>query len=161
MAKKALLMILDGWGIGQHGKGDVIYNTPTPYLGPIFTQPAHTLSCRLVARTSVCLTDRWVTRRLGTSISVQVVWFIRISSRLTVLAEDNSIMKNPEVVSAFSYAKETGKNVHFMGLTSNGGVHSSLGSSVQTLRDFQRVRSEEYFVSTALWTVVIPTLRVA
>ena len=32
MAKKALLMILDGWGIGQHGKGDVIYNTPTPYL---------------------------------------------------------------------------------------------------------------------------------
>lgn len=32
MAKKALLMILDGWGNGKHGKGDVIYNTPTPYL---------------------------------------------------------------------------------------------------------------------------------
>ena len=31
MAKKALLMILDGWGIGNHGKGDVIFNTPTPY----------------------------------------------------------------------------------------------------------------------------------
>ncbi len=29
MAKKALLMILDGWGIGKHGKGDVIFNTPT------------------------------------------------------------------------------------------------------------------------------------
>ena len=28
MAKKALLMILDGWGIGKHGKGDVINNTP-------------------------------------------------------------------------------------------------------------------------------------
>ena len=39
---------------------------------------------------------------------------------------DNSILKNPEIVSAFSYAKENGKNVHFMGLTSNGGVHSSL-----------------------------------
>ncbi len=39
---------------------------------------------------------------------------------------DNSIMKNPEIVSAFSYAKEKGKNVHLMGLTSNGGVHSSL-----------------------------------
>ena len=35
-------------------------------------------------------------------------------------------MKNPEIVSAFSYAKENGKNIHFMGLTSNGGVHSSL-----------------------------------
>ena len=32
MAKKALLMILDGWGIGNHGKGDVIFNTPTPYM---------------------------------------------------------------------------------------------------------------------------------
>ena len=32
MAKKALLMILDGWGIGKHDKGDVIYNTPTPEL---------------------------------------------------------------------------------------------------------------------------------
>ena len=38
---------------------------------------------------------------------------------------DGSILKNKEIVSAFSYAKENGKNIHFMGLTSNGGVHSS------------------------------------
>ena len=31
MANKALLVILDGWGVGNHGKGDVIFNTPTPY----------------------------------------------------------------------------------------------------------------------------------
>ena len=31
MGKKALLMILDGWGIGDHGKDDVIFSTPTPY----------------------------------------------------------------------------------------------------------------------------------
>ena len=30
MSKKALLMILDGWGIGNHSKADIIYNTPTP-----------------------------------------------------------------------------------------------------------------------------------
>ena len=30
MSKKALLMILDGWGIGDQGKDDVIFNTPTP-----------------------------------------------------------------------------------------------------------------------------------
>ena len=28
MAKKALLMILDGWGIGKHNHGDVIFSTP-------------------------------------------------------------------------------------------------------------------------------------
>ncbi len=41
MAKKALLMILDGWGIGKHGKGDVIYNTPTPYLDYLTAVSAH------------------------------------------------------------------------------------------------------------------------
>ena len=41
MAKKALLMILDGWGIGQHGQGDVIYNTPTPYLDYLTAVSAH------------------------------------------------------------------------------------------------------------------------
>ena len=35
MAKKVLLMILDGWGIGNKSKSDVIYNTPTPNLDKI------------------------------------------------------------------------------------------------------------------------------
>ncbi len=39
---------------------------------------------------------------------------------------DNSIMENTEVKAAFEYAKTNGVNVHFMGLVSNGGVHSSL-----------------------------------
>ena len=40
--------------------------------------------------------------------------------------KDGSISKNPQVVAAYTYAKETGKKLHLMGLTSNGGVHSSL-----------------------------------
>ena len=40
--------------------------------------------------------------------------------------KDGSILKNPEIVSAYEYAKVNGKSVHLMGLTSNGGVHSSL-----------------------------------
>ena len=41
MAKKALLMILDGWGIGKHGAGDVIFNTPTPYLDYLYAVSPH------------------------------------------------------------------------------------------------------------------------
>ncbi|MEG1580213.1 MAG: 2,3-bisphosphoglycerate-independent phosphoglycerate mutase, partial [Bacteroidaceae bacterium] len=37
-----------------------------------------------------------------------------------------SILQNAEVVSAYDYAKKNGKSIHLMGLTSNGGVHSSL-----------------------------------
>ena len=39
--------------------------------------------------------------------------------------ENRSILENPEIKSAFSYARDNGKAMHFMGLTSNGGVHSS------------------------------------
>ena len=39
---------------------------------------------------------------------------------------DGSILKNKEIVSAYEYAKQNGKSIHLMGLTSNGGVHSSL-----------------------------------
>ncbi len=46
--------------------------------------------------------------------------------KINLACRDNSIIQNPEIVSAFSYAKENGKSVHFMGLTSDGGVHSSL-----------------------------------
>ena len=35
-------------------------------------------------------------------------------------------MENPEIKAAYGYAKETGKRLHLMGLTSDGGVHSSL-----------------------------------
>ena len=38
MSKKALLIILDGWGIGDHKKDDVIYVTPTPYWDSLLAQ---------------------------------------------------------------------------------------------------------------------------
>lgn len=49
MAHKALLMILDGWGIGDHSKGDVIYSTPLP-IGILYWLIILTHSCRQVAK---------------------------------------------------------------------------------------------------------------
>ena len=125
MAKKALLMILDGWGIGQHGKGDVIYNTPTPFLDYLYAVSAH--SELQASGENVGLPDGQMGNSEVGHLNIgagRVVYQDLV--KINRACRDNSIMKNPEVVSAFSYAKETGKNVHFMGLTSNGGVHSSL-----------------------------------
>ena len=44
MAKKALLMILDGWGCGDHHKDDVIFNTPTPYWDSLLANYPHSQS---------------------------------------------------------------------------------------------------------------------
>ena len=125
MSKKALLLICDGWGIGDRGKDDVIYNTPTPYWDYLLkTYPNSQLQA---SGENVGLPDGQMGNSEVGHLNIgagRVVYQDLVKINLS--CRDNSILKNPEIVSAFSYAKENGKNVHFMGLTSDGGVHSSL-----------------------------------
>ena len=124
MSKKALLIICDGWGIGDKGKDDVIFNTPTPYWDELLkTYPASQLQA---SGENVGLPDGQMGNSEVGHLNIgagRIVYQDLV--KINRACADNSIMKNPEIVSAFSYAKENGKNIHFMGLTSNGGVHSS------------------------------------
>jgi len=125
MAKKALLMILDGWGIGAHGKGDVIFNTPTPNLDKINQTYPH--SQLLASGENVGLPDGQMGNSEVGHLNIgagRIVYQDLV--KINRACADGSILKNPEIVSAYEYAKQEGKNVHLMGLTSNGGVHSSL-----------------------------------
>ena len=125
MSKKALLMILDGWGIGNHDKADVIYNTPTPYWDYLVsTYPNSQLQA---SGENVGLPDGQMGNSEVGHLNIgagRVVYQDLV--KINKACKENTIMQNPEIVSAFSYAKENGKNIHFMGLTSDGGVHSSL-----------------------------------
>ena len=125
MAKKALLMILDGWGIGKHGAGDVIYNTPTPYLDYLCAVSAH--SQLQASGEDVGLPDGQMGNSEVGHLNIgagRIVYQDLV--KINRACKDGSIMKNPEIVSAYTYAKEHGKKLHLMGLTSTGGVHSSL-----------------------------------
>ena len=125
MAKKALLMILDGWGIGKHGNGDVIYNTPTPYLDYLNAVSAH--SQLQASGEDVGLPDGQMGNSEVGHLNIgagRIVYQDLV--KINRACKDGSIMQNPEIVSAYTYAKENGKKLHLMGLTSNGGVHSSL-----------------------------------
>ena len=110
MGKKALLMILDGWGIGNHTKSDVIFSTPTPYWdGLIANYPNSRLQA---SGENVGLPDG----QMGNS----EVGHLNIGAGRVLYQDLVKINK-----AAFSYAKANGKGMHFMGLTSTGGVHSS------------------------------------
>ena len=125
MAKKALLMILDGWGCGDHQKDDVIFNTPTPYWDSLLATYPH--SQLQASGENVGLPDGQMGNSEVGHLNIgagRIVYQDLV--KINRACADGSILKNPEIVSAFSYAKENGKNIHFMGLTSNGGVHSSL-----------------------------------
>ena len=125
MAKKALLMILDGWGIGKHGKGDVIFNTPTPFIDSLNVEyPSSSLQA---SGENVGLPDGQMGNSEVGHLNIgagRIVYQDLV--KINRACADGSILKNEGIVKAYEYAKKTGKNIHLMGLTSNGGVHSSL-----------------------------------
>ena len=125
MAKKALLMILDGWGIGNHSKGDVIYSTPTPYWDYLMSTYPH--SELQASGENVGLPDGQMGNSEVGHLNIgagRVVYQDLV--KINKACSEGTILENPEIKDAFSYAQKTGKAMHFMGLTSNGGVHSSL-----------------------------------
>ncbi|MBD5304693.1 MAG: 2,3-bisphosphoglycerate-independent phosphoglycerate mutase [Bacteroides sp.] len=125
MSKKALLIILDGYGIGDHKKDDAIFNTPTPYMDSLV---ANYPNSQLEASgENVGLPDGQMGNSEVGHLNIgagRVVYqdLVKINRAIA----DGSFAKNPEIVSAFSYARDHNVPIHFMGLTSSGGVHSSL-----------------------------------
>ena len=125
MAKKALLIILDGWGIGAHSTANAIYSTPTPYWNYLLENYPH--SELQASGEHVGLPDGQMGNSEVGHLNIgagRVVYqdLVKINKAI----KDGSVLNNPEIISAFEYAKKSGKAIHFMGLTSNGGVHSSL-----------------------------------
>ncbi len=125
MSKKAVLLICDGWGIGDRGKDDVIYNTPTPYWDYLLkTYPNSQLQA---SGENVGLPDGQMGNSEVGHLNIgagRIVYQDLV--KINIACRKNTILDNPEIKRAYGYAKENGKQIHLMGLTSNGGVHSSL-----------------------------------
>ena len=123
--KKVLLMILDGWGNGNKTKGDVIYTVNPPYITAMTEKYPHA-ELRTDGE-NVGLPDGQMGNSEVGHLNIgagRVVYQDLV--KINRAAADGSIMQNKEIVAAFEYAKANGVNVHFMGLVSDGGVHSSL-----------------------------------
>lgn len=118
-------MILDGWGIGNRTQADVIHNTPTPYWDYLLNNYPH--SQLQASGEDVGLPDGQMGNSEVGHLNIgagRVVYQDLV--KINLACRDNSILQNPKVIEAFGYARDNHKNIHFMGLTSDGGVHSSL-----------------------------------
>lgn len=125
MSNKALLIILDGYGIGDHKKDDAIFNTTTPYMDYLVKNFPH--SELQASGEDVGLPDGQMGNSEVGHLNIgagRVVYqdLVKINRAIS----DGSFARNPEIVEAFSYARDHNVPIHFMGLTSAGGVHSSL-----------------------------------
>ena len=125
MAHKALLIILDGWGIGKKDHANAIYSTPTPYWDYLVKTYPH--SELQASGEFVGLPDGQMGNSEVGHLNIgagRIVYqdLVKINKAIA----SGEILNNPEIKQAFSYCATTGKAMHFMGLTSTGGVHSSL-----------------------------------
>ncbi len=122
--KKTILIILDGWGIGDKSRSDIIHNANTPVMDRLAQE--YPSSRLLAAGEHVGLPEG----QMGNS----EVGHLNIGAgrkvyqdlvKINLAIKDNSISENPVLKEAMGYAKERNKAVHFLGLVSDGGVHSS------------------------------------
>ncbi|MDR2497024.1 MAG: 2,3-bisphosphoglycerate-independent phosphoglycerate mutase [Tannerellaceae bacterium] len=125
MSKKALLIICDGWGIGSGGTEDVISQTPTPYWDYLLSNFPN---ARLLASgEDVGLPDGQMGNSEVGHLNIgagRIVYQDLV--KINRACRDNSILLNPEIVQAYEYAQKNNKQIHFLGLVSDGGVHSSM-----------------------------------
>jgi len=116
-------MILDGWGIGDGSKADVISQVPTPNL--TWYKNNYPNSRLHASGEDVGLPDGQMGNSEVGHLNIgagRVIYqdLVKINKE----CKTGEIKKNKVLTDAFSYARENKKQVHFMGLMSDGGVHS-------------------------------------
>lgn len=124
MSRRVLLAILDGWGIGDKSRSDVIFNAKTPYWDSLISKYPH--SELLTCGENVGLPDGQMGNSEVGHLNIgagRVVYqdLVRINKEI----REGSFFQNEILAKAFNIAKESGSAVHFIGLVSDGGVHSS------------------------------------
>lgn len=122
-SKKVALLILDGWGFGDKSKSDAIYNANTPFFDSCLKQ--HPYSTLKTSGEAVGLPAGQMGNSEVGHLNIgagRIVY--QDFAKINKACADNSIADNKVLKAAFEHAKATNVAVHFIGLVSDGGIHS-------------------------------------
>ena len=123
MSKKVALIILDGWGLGDKSKSDAIFNANTPFFDSCLKNyPNTTLK---TFGNFVGLPEGQMGNSEVGHLNIgagRVVY--QDFAKINKAVRENTVNENTALLAAFNYAKTNNVNVHFMGLVSDGGIHS-------------------------------------
>ncbi|MFN5478383.1 MAG: 2,3-bisphosphoglycerate-independent phosphoglycerate mutase [Chitinophagaceae bacterium] len=124
-SKKCMLVIMDGWGLGAVKQSDVIQHAHVPFVNSLYsTYPNSTL---ITCGESVGLPDGQMGNSEVGHLNLgagRIVY--QELQRINVAIRNGEFQQNPTLLSAIDYAKKNKKDVHLMGLVSDGGVHSHI-----------------------------------
>ena len=125
MNKKVILLILDGWGITQDPKVSAIFNAKTPYINSLYdSYPSSEL--RTDGEHVGLPEGQMGNSEVGhMNLGAGRIVYQNLA-KINIAVREGKLSKEKEVLKAFKYAKDHQKNVHLLGLVSNGGIHSHI-----------------------------------
>ena len=143
--KKVLLMILDGWGEGRHDHSNAIYTQGAPYIDRLRERypMSHLQACgEYVGLPAGQMGNSEVGHtNLGAG---RVVYQDLV--KINIACREHKLLDNKEIKAAYDYVKKSGKKLHFFGLCSHGGVHSSLDHLYEFLSVAKQEGLEDVYV---------------
>ena len=123
--KKAILIIMDGWGLGKVKSSDAIQNANVPFVTSLYDKyPNSTL---VTCGSEVGLPDGQMGNSEVGHLNLgagRIVY--QDLERINVAIKDKSFFENETILGSINYAKENNKTLHLLGLVSDGGVHSHI-----------------------------------
>ena len=125
MSKKAVLIIMDGFGLAAPSEGNAIYVANTPNLDRLFDRWPHTTLQASGLDVGLPAGQMGNSEVGHTNIGAGRVVF-QILPKMTREIENGKFFQNKVYIKAMEDAKANGKALHIMGLMSDGGVHSHL-----------------------------------
>jgi 2,3-bisphosphoglycerate-independent phosphoglycerate mutase len=126
MTQKFGLIILDGWGIGKKDHSDAVFQAETPVMDGLMQTYPHTTLTTFGEKVGLPEGQMGNSEVGHLNIGAGRIVYQELT-RINKAIRDGQFQKNTVILEAFNKAKSLGKTVHFMGLVSKGGVHSSQG----------------------------------
>ncbi|RZJ71402.1 2,3-bisphosphoglycerate-independent phosphoglycerate mutase [Flavobacterium sp.] len=125
MNNKVILMILDGWGIAPDKKVSAPDNANVPFIDSLSQKYPHA-----TLRTDGLNVGLPEGQMGNSEVGHMNLGAGRIVyqdlERINIAVKEGKIASEKPLVDAFQYAKDNNKDVHFLGLVSDGGVHSHI-----------------------------------
>ncbi|PKV65866.1 MULTISPECIES: 2,3-bisphosphoglycerate-independent phosphoglycerate mutase [unclassified Polaribacter] len=125
MNKKIILMILDGWGITQDPKVSAIYNAKTPFINGLYNKYPNA-ELRTDGEHVGLPEGQMGNSEVGhMNLGAGRIVYQNLA-RINKAVKEKTLGQEKVLIDTFKYAKENNKNVHLLGLVSNGGIHAHI-----------------------------------
>ena len=124
-AKKVILIIMDGWGLGKKKESDAIQNANVPFVSSLYKKYPNTtlVTCGEAVGLPAGQMGNSEVGHLNLGAG-RVVY--QELERINVAVKNGEFQKNKILLNSLKYAKENNKSLHLLGLVSDGGVHSHI-----------------------------------